>query len=91
MNREKSVQWIRLGEDTVDHIIYINIDGPSQDNFDTEKFVFDWIEPTCFMRENKIKTMQDYFVCIYLCSYLDDVELFFSLSRYELLDYYKRG
>ena len=31
----------RLGEDTLDHIMHINIDGPSFDNFDTEKFVSD--------------------------------------------------
>ena len=24
--------------------MHINIDGPSSDNFDTEKFVSDWIE-----------------------------------------------
>ena len=37
MNREKSVLRTRLGKDTLDHIMYINIDGPSSDNFDTEK------------------------------------------------------
>ena len=44
MSREKSVLQRRLGEDTLDHIIRINIDGPSLDNFDTEKFVSDSTE-----------------------------------------------
>ena len=44
MNREKSVLQTRLGQDNLDHIMRINIDDPSFDNFDTEKFVSDWIE-----------------------------------------------
>ena len=42
---------------------------------------------TFLRRQNKTKTLQDYFVCIYFFSYLDDVK-FFSTSRYELLDCY---
>ena len=42
--------FVRLGEDTLDHIMCINIDGPSLDNFDTEKFVSDWIESTVTSR-----------------------------------------
>ena len=44
MNIEKSTVQRRLGEDNLDHIIPINIDGPSLDNSDTEKFASDWIE-----------------------------------------------
>ena len=44
MNREKSVLQTRLHEDTLDHIMCINIDGLSLDNFDTENFISDWIE-----------------------------------------------
>ena len=44
MNREKSVLRTRLGEDILDHIMYINIDGWSLDIFDTENFVSDWIK-----------------------------------------------
>ena len=44
INREKSVLQTRLGEGTLGHIMRINIDGPSLDNFDTEKFVFNQIE-----------------------------------------------
>ena len=39
INREKSGLQTRLGEDTLYHIMGINIDGLSIDNFDTEKFV----------------------------------------------------
>ena len=95
--------------------MHINIDHSSLDNFDTEKFVSDWIISTVTSRhltghnssrteiheeadenvivlsgQNKIKTLQDYFVCIFF-SYLDDVKLFFSTSRYELLECYKCG
>ena len=42
--------FLRLGEDTLDHIMCINTDGPSLDNFDTEKFVSDWIESTVTSR-----------------------------------------
>ena len=38
MNRENSVQQTRLEEYTLGHIMCINIDGPSLENFDTEKF-----------------------------------------------------
>ena len=44
MNREKSVLQARLGKDTLGHIMRINIDGPSLDNFETEKFVSNWIQ-----------------------------------------------
>ena len=44
INREKYVLPTRLGEDILDHIMLINIDGSSLDNIDTEKFVSDWIE-----------------------------------------------
>ena len=44
LNREKSVLRTRLGADTLDHIMRINIDGPFLDDFNTKKFVFDWIE-----------------------------------------------
>ena len=44
MNREKSVLRTRSGEDILDHIMRINIDNPSLDNFGTEIFVSDWIE-----------------------------------------------
>ena len=44
MDREKSVLQTRLGEDTLDHIMNINIDDPSLDNLDSEKFVSDWNE-----------------------------------------------
>ena len=40
--------------------------------------------------QSKIKLLQDYSVCV-LFSYLDDVTLFFSTGRYELLDCYKCG
>ena len=50
MNRGKSVLQTRLDEDTLDHIMYITIDGPSLDNFDPEKFVSDWIESTITSR-----------------------------------------
>ena len=74
--------------------MHINIDGPSSDNFDTEKFVSDWIESAVTSRhlndhnscrtetheeadeklfvlkwQNKIKTLLDYFICIY-CFFL---------------------
>ena len=40
MNRENSLQRKRLGKDTpLDHIMRINIDGPSLVNFDTEKLI----------------------------------------------------
>ena len=39
-----SVLQTRLGEDTLGHVMAINIDGPSLDNVDTEKFVSDCIE-----------------------------------------------
>ena len=44
MYRKKSVLQTRLVEDTLDHIMRINIDGPSLDNFDTETFVSERIE-----------------------------------------------
>ena len=44
MNREKPVLRTRLGEDTLDHLMRINIDGASLDNCGTEKFVSNWIE-----------------------------------------------
>ena len=44
MNRETSVLRTRSGEDILDHIMRINIDNPSLDNFGTEIFVSDWIE-----------------------------------------------
>ena len=44
MNKEKSVLWTRLVEDILDHIMHINTDGPSLDNFDTEKFFSDLIQ-----------------------------------------------
>ena len=44
MNKEMYVLRTRLSMDTLDHILHINIDGPPLDNFDTEKFVSDWIE-----------------------------------------------
>ena len=50
MNREKSVMRTRLGENTFDHIMCINIDDSSLDNIDTEKFVSDWIEPAVTSR-----------------------------------------
>ena len=46
MNREKPVLGTRLGEDTLDNIMRIKIIGASLDNFNTEKFVSDWIEST---------------------------------------------
>ena len=52
MNREKSVVCTGLGEDTLDHIMHINIDGPSLDNFDSEKFVSDCIEFDVTSRHN---------------------------------------
>ena len=52
MNREKSVLCTGLGEDTLDHIMHINIDGPSLDNFDSEKFVSDCIEFDVTSRHN---------------------------------------
>ena len=39
-----------LGEDTLDHIMHIYIDGPSLDNFDTEKFVYDWFGSAVTLR-----------------------------------------
>ena len=42
--QKKSVLQTKLGENTLDHIMCINTDGPSFNNFDTEKFVSDWIE-----------------------------------------------
>ena len=50
MNREKSVLQARLGEDTLDYIMHINIDGSSLNSFDTGKFVFDQIESTITSR-----------------------------------------
>ena len=50
MNGEKSVLRTRLGGDTQDHIMRINVDDPSLHNFDTEKHVFDWIESTVTSR-----------------------------------------
>ena len=110
MNREKSVLQTRLHEDTLDHIMCINIDGLSLDNFDTENFISDWIESavtsihlnghnssrtethkklTKMLLLYKGKTKQKhYFICIYFFSYLDNVELFVSTSRYELPDCY---
>ena len=51
MKREKSVLRKRLGEDILDHFFRVKtpcalvlMTGPSLDNFDTEKFVSDWIE-----------------------------------------------
>ena len=44
MNREKSVLQKRLGQDTLDRSMRINIDGPYLHNFDTEKLVSDCIE-----------------------------------------------
>ena len=51
MSIEKSVLQTRLGEDTLDYIIRINIDGPSLDNFDTDKSVFDSIESDVTSRQ----------------------------------------
>ena len=50
MNTEQSVLRTRLGEDTLDHIMRINIDDASLDNFDTEKFVSNWIESAVTLR-----------------------------------------
>ena len=51
MNREKFVLPTRLAENTLGHIMCINIDGPSLDNFDTEKLVFDQIESAATLRQ----------------------------------------
>ena len=40
----------KTGEDTLYHVMCINIDGPFLDNFDTEKFVSDWIESPVTLR-----------------------------------------
>ena len=50
MNRKKSVLRTRLGKYTLNEIMRINIGGPSSDNFDTEKFISDWIESTVTSR-----------------------------------------
>ena len=50
MNKEKSVLRRRLGEDTLDYVIRNNIDGPSLNNLDTEKFVSGWIKSTVTLR-----------------------------------------
>ena len=44
MNREESVLQTRLGDYSLDHLMWVNIDGPSLDNFDAEKFVSDWLK-----------------------------------------------
>lgn len=44
MNSEKSVLPTRLRENTLDHIMHINIDVPFLDNFDTSNSVSDWID-----------------------------------------------
>ena len=41
---KKFVLQTRSGDDTLDHIICINIDGPSLDNFYSDKSVSDWTE-----------------------------------------------
>ena len=50
ISREKSVLQIRLGEDNLDHIMCINIYSQSFDNFDTDKFVSDWIKSPVYSR-----------------------------------------
>ena len=50
MNKEKSVLRRRLGEDTLDYVMRDNIDDPSLDNLDTEKFVSGWIKSTVTLR-----------------------------------------
>ena len=50
MDREKFVLQIRLGEDTLDYIMHINIDSPSSYDFDTKKFVSDRIESAVTVR-----------------------------------------
>ena len=50
MNKGKSVLRRRLGEDTLDYVIRNNIDGPSLNNLDTEKFVSGWIKSTVTLR-----------------------------------------
>ena len=50
MNKEKSVLRRRLGEDTLDYVIRNNIDDPSLNNLDTEKFVSGWIKSTVTLR-----------------------------------------
>ena len=45
MNRERSALRTRLAEDTLDYVMhFININGLSSDNFDTEKIVPDWTD-----------------------------------------------
>ena len=39
MNREKLLLQAKLGENTKDHVMHINIDGPSLDNFETENLI----------------------------------------------------
>ena len=41
---EESVLRTRLGVDTLDRNMCININGSFLDNFDAEKFVSDWID-----------------------------------------------
>ena len=50
MNREKSILQTRLAEDTLGHIMHINIDGLSLYKFEFEKFISDWIESTITLR-----------------------------------------
>ena len=40
----------RLREETLDHIMDINVDGLSLDNFDTREIAFDWLESTVTSR-----------------------------------------
>ena len=40
----------RLREETLDHIMDINVDGLSLDNFDTGEIAFDWLESTVTSR-----------------------------------------
>ena len=86
MNREKSVMRKRLGQDTLDRSMRINIDGSYLNNFDTEKLVSDCIAVTRIhlyghnsfrtetheeAQENIIDLYrQDYYNCIFFLTWM---------------------
>ena len=89
MNREKSVIRKRLGQDTLDRSMRINIDGSYLDNFDTEKLVSDCIEfavtRTHLYGHNSFRTethekAQENVIDLYRQDYYNCIYFFFLLG-----------